>query len=349
MKNPELDAAPNEASDDTFQMNLDEQARAAALKYAATVMHYVRRETAAWNFTDATESWMKQTVTYHGHLGKPPKRIDQLAQVRLEEAFKLDPPSPLLGTAMLLGEEAQIPAWDPSQTGRSTIFRADPIDGTAALVHSGDGFSTVITVESRRDAGQPWKHFGGAIVRSDGLALSWSRRATYGHSVQLDTSQEFGLDEGVDLADLGSLPPLPSRDIDEVMRRNIARSGAAVAAQSSLRRESLLANYGRLIAAAEYFDFRAGSPAAWPLCMGMLGWVIEPNATTIHDSIHLYPYSILLGGHVVDLQRRPINVAKTIEDHAGPESLEKVFPPYVAYFDAESLDFVFDNAGAFGF
>ena len=327
-------------TEDSENLSLDEIARELALSYASSTMHYVRRKTVDWSYTDSTESWFqRQAVTYHGHLGKPPIAIDQMAQRRFETAVRDNPAPGLLGRVIVLGEEAALADWDPNRSGRATIFRCDPIDGSSSLSHSGDGFSTVVTVESRRDPGQPWKHYGGAIVRSDGLTVSWSRRAVFRHDVVLDTRSDLSAGESPPMRDLGTVPPLGSRDIDELHRRSLAMSGATVAAQSSRRRELLLARYAQLIVQADYFDFKAGSLSVWPMCTGLLGWIIELNPTTIHDSIHLFPF-VSLGGRVVDFDYRPLNVLRLVEENAGPESLEKIFPAYIAYIDEESLDLI---------
>jgi hypothetical protein len=327
-------------NEDTRGQNLDEEARQRALIYAASTMHFVRHETVYWSHTDFTESWIQQqAVTYHSHAGKHPIVIDRLAQRHFETVVAQQPPSPLLGEIIVLGEEASLSDWDPDRTGRVTIIRCDPVDGTSALAHFGEGFASVVTIESRRDSGQPWKHFGGAIVRSDGRTVSWSRRSVFQHHVVLDIRSRLLPTERPPILDLDTLPQLASRDIDEVHRKNLAMSGAAVAAQSSTRRQLLLARYGKLIVAADYFDLRAGSPSAWPLCTGLLGWTIEVNRTTIHDSIHLYPFTAL-GGRVVDHEYRQLNVLRIIEENAGPEALEKIFPPYIAYSDDDSLELI---------
>jgi hypothetical protein len=320
---------------------LDEEARQTALNLAAGTMHFVRRQTLQWSHTDFADSvFQQQSVTYHGHLGKSPIVIDMMAQRYFEQMVARNPPNPeLLGKIVLLGEEASLTDWDPNYPGRVTIFRCDPIDGTSSLAHLGDGFTTVVTVESRGDAGRPWKHYGGAIVRSDGSTVSWSRRSVLAHHVAIDLSTDLELGESPATLDLDALPQLATRDVDEVFRKNHAKSGAAVAAQSQKRRDSLLGRFQRLILEAEFFDFRAGTAACWPLCTGLLGWVVEINPTTIHDSVHLYPFSAL-GGRVVDLDFAPLDVLRLIEGNAGPESLEKVFPPYIAYVDADSLEFI---------
>lgn len=322
---------------------LDEQARQQALLYAASTMHFVRCETVYWSHTDSTESWFQQqSVTYHGHPGKPPIVIDRLAQRHFEAVVRQQPPNPLLGTIIVLGEEASLSDWDPNLAGRVTIIRCDPVDGTSALAHFGDGFTSVVTVESRRDSGQPWKHLAGAIVRSDSLAVSWSRRSVFTHYVVLDPRRRLTPDESPPVLDQEPLPQLASRDIDEVHRKNLAMSGATVAAQSAKRRELLLSRYAPLVAKADYFDLRAGSPSVWPLCCGLLGWVLELHPTTIHDSIHLYPFTAL-GGTVVDHNYQPLNVLRLTEENAGPEALEKIFPPYIAYADDDSLQLIKDS------
>jgi hypothetical protein len=144
------------------------------------------------------------------------------------------------------------------------------------------------------------------------------------------------------ISEYSGIPRLQSIDIDEDHRKIIAHSGAAVAAQSSKRRQQMFARYSALIAHAEFFDFKAGNPSIWQLCKGLLGWVIEPNRTTIHDSIYLYPFESL-GGRVVDHDYRPIDVLRLVEEHAGPEALEKTVPPYIAYIYDDSLDFIKGN------
>ena len=159
----------------------DELARTTALTYAASIMHFVRGKTVQFDRVEGAGEWrQQQLVTYHGHPGKPPLNIDSAAQHRFLEVVQQQPPSENggegLGDLLILGEEATVAGWDPDQPGRTTILRADPIDGTSSLAHCGDGFASVITVESRRQPGSEWKHLGGAIVRSDGLTISWSRR-----------------------------------------------------------------------------------------------------------------------------------------------------------------------------
>ena len=97
--------------------------------------------------------------------------------------------------------------------------------------------------------------------------------------------------------------------------------------------------YAPLIGAAWYFDFQGGNPSAWQLCKGLMGWTIELNWTTIHDSIYLWPFN-LLGGHVVNPGGKAINVLSLIEEHAGPDTIEKAVPPYIAFIYDDSLEFI---------
>jgi len=319
----------------------DEFARQHALRYAACTMQFIRAETADWDHADFTAAWFQQQeVTYHGHMGKPPLVIDSLAQRHLEKVVGKELRGPVLGEVLFLGEEVSQPEWDPHSPGRVTIIRCDPVDGTSPLAHTGQGFATVVTVESRRDSGQPWKHIGGAIVRSDGRALSWSRRTVEEHHVPFDMHVPVPVGDSPIIADLDSLPQLLSRDIDEMHRKIIALSGAAVAAQSAKRRQDLLTHYAPLVADAQFFGFQGGNPSAWELCKGLLGWTIELNWTTIHDSVYLVPFT-QLGGRVVDESTHsPLNILNLVEEHAGPDSLEKAVPPYIAYVYADSLEFI---------
>lgn len=102
----------------------------------------------------------------------------------------------------------------------------------------------------------------------------------------------------------------------------------------------LMEQYPRLITSPDYFDFRSGSTSAWGLCNRRLGFVFEMNATTIHDSAHLFPFSILLGGFVADHDFNPLDIRKIIEKNAGPRAGDKVVPPYVAYVDERSMPFI---------
>lgn len=316
----------------------DEFARRHALRYAAHTMQFIRAKTADWDHADFADAWFQQQpVTYHGHMGKPPLVIDSLAQQYLEKIVRGDPKTHELGEVLVMGEEVAQTDWDPHRPGRITIVRCDPVDGTSPLAHTGQGFASVVTVESRRDSGQPWKHLGGAIVRSDGRALSWSRRSVEEHHVDLRI--DAADTESPRVANLDSIPQFISRDVDETHRKLIAHSGAAVAAQSTKRRQDLLQQYAPLIGEAWYFDFQGGNPSAWQLCKGLLGWTIELNWTTIHDSIYLWPFC-LLGGHVVDHGGKAINVLGLIEEHAGPDALEKAVQPYIAFIYDDSLDFI---------
>jgi hypothetical protein len=320
----------------------DEAARQCALRYAASTMHFIRCQTIDWDHADFADSWFQEAITYHGHPGKPALAIDVSAQAYLERVVSLDEEIQSLGELVVLGEEVAQPEWNPSHPGRLSIVRCDPVDGTSALAHSAEGFASVVTVESRRDSGQPWKHLGGAIVRSDGLSISWSRRTVLAHHVLLDLAIEPEPKFSPVIIEYSEIPPLRSIDLDEVYRKILANSGAAVAAQSSKRRQQMLAHYSAIIANAEFFDFKAGNPSVWQLCKGLLGWVIEPNWTTIHDSIYLWPFE-LVGGRVVDHDYRPMNILRLVEEHAGPESLEKAVPPYIAYVYDDSLEFIRDN------
>ena len=322
--------------------NRDEVARQHALRYAASTMHFIRYETIDWDHTDFGVSWSQRALTYHGHPGKPALAIDISAQAHLERTVGLDRQVPELGQLVLLGEEVSQPKWDPSHPDRVSLIRCDPVDGTSALAHSAEGFASVVTVESRRDSGQPWKHLAGAIVRSDGLAVSWSRRTVLAHHVLLDMTITPSPSFSPPVTEYSEIPRLRSIDITEEHRMLVAHSGAAVAAQSNKRRQQMSARYSPLIANAEFFDFKAGNPSVWQLCKGLLGWVIEPNRTTIHDSIFLYPFDSL-GGHVVDHDYRQIDVLRLVEEHAGPEALEKTVPPYIAYVYDDSLDFIKSN------
>jgi hypothetical protein len=318
----------------------DELARRQALRYAAYTMQFVRSETADWDHADFADAWFQQQqFTYHGHMGKQPLVIDARAQRYLENVVGQEPQAPEFGEVLLLGEEVAQPNWDPNRPGRTTIIRCDPIDGTSPLSHTGQGFASVVTVESRGDSGQSWKHLGGAIVRSDGRTISWSRRTVEEHHVRFDVRISDAAAEPPAITDLDSMPPLVSRDIDELHRKLIALSGAAVAAQSTKRRQDLLTNYSPLVSEAEYFDFQGGNPSAWQLCKGLLGWTIELNWTTIHDSIYLWPFS-LLGGRVVDHDGKIMNLRSLIEAHAGPDALEKAVPPYISFVYDDSLEFI---------
>jgi hypothetical protein len=324
----------------THDTDLDERARRAALAYAACTIHFVRVETVDWSFTDFGLSPLRpQVLVVPGHLGRPPIDIDRRAQQRFEQVVAARPLDKEFGQVITLGEEAGVPNWDPQGPGTATIIRCDPIDGTSALAHSAGGFSTVVTIEWRAGPSQRWRHYGGAIVRGDGLAISWSRRSVYAHSVLLNHRERLEPNERPKIYDLGIVPPLVSRDISEEQSAKLARSGAAVAAQSSERRRALMQAFPCLLADAEYFDLLAGTPSVWPLTKGMLGFVVEISHTTIHDSIHLFPF-IELGGHVVDHHFHRINVKSLIEENAGPEAPAKVFPPYIAYVDDEALEFV---------
>jgi hypothetical protein len=319
---------------------LDELAREHALRYAACTMCFIRSATVDWDYVDFTEApFRQQLVTYHSHPGKPPMFIDAWAQHHFEATVQEQRPAPKFGDVLILGEEASHRDWDPSRPGATTIFRCDPVDGTSALAHSGEGFATVVTVEYRRDSGHDWRHLGGAIVRGDGRSVSWSRSSVIADDLLFDLNREPNPTDRPNLTGNRGIPPFASRNIDPMHRRFWARSGAAVAAQSAKRRELLWARYAQLILEAEYFDNKAGCPSVWPLCHGLLGFVIEPNSTTIHDSVYLWPF-VLLGGHVVDHNYQPVNVLDLIEEHAGPESMEKVFPPHIAYVHEESLEFI---------
>ena len=321
----------------------DEAAREHALRYAASTMEFIRRETIDWDHADFADTWFQTALTYHGHPGKPALAIDVSAQAYLESVVENDPgAADELGHLIVLGEEVSQPEWNPSHPGRVSIIRCDPVDGTSALAHSAEGFASVVTVESRRDSGQAWKHLGGAIVRSDGLAVSWSRKTVLAHHVLLDVAAVPSPACPPRITEFREVPQLRSIDTDETYRKMIARSGAAVAAQSIKRREQMFDRYSGIIAKSEYFDFKAGNPSVWQLCKGLLGWVVEPNPTTIHDSIYLWPFE-LVGGHIVDHEYNPINVLRLVESNAGPEALEKVVPPYIAYVHDDSLEFIKDN------
>jgi hypothetical protein len=320
----------------------DEVARLKALRYAAGTMHHIRYNTLDWDHTDFTEVWFQQqAITYPSHLGKPPILIDLSAQRYLESIVAAEPPDPILGEIVVLGEEVAQPDWNPSRPGRVTIVRCDPVDGTSALAHSDDGYASVVTIESRRDSGQPWKHLAGAIVRNDGNVISWSRRAVMAHHVLLDIRVAPTPEAELVITNVGDgpLPRIDSRDIDEVHRKKLTMSGGAVAAQSANRRLNLIHRFSDVLGSAEYFDFKAGNPSAWQLCKGLMGWVIEPNWTTIHDSIYLWPFSYL-GGHVVDHNHEPLDVLGLIEEHAGPDALAKAVPPYIGYVYEDSLAYL---------
>ncbi|MEU0561945.1 hypothetical protein [Dactylosporangium maewongense] len=329
----------------------DELARRWALTYAASTMHFVRWKTVQFERFEGSGEWrQKQFVTYHGHPGKPPLNIDAAAQERFVELVARQPPPDDadngLGELLILGEEATVTGWDPDRPGRTTILRADPIDGTSSLAHCGDGFATVVTVESRRQPGADWKHLGGAIVRSDGLTVSWSRTQVQAHHVVLDLSR-LDADKRPNIIDLGPIPPFAAVELDEDVRQAVATSGASVAAHSSKRREALRAKFPDLQVLSNHLDYRAGTTAAWQLCNGMLGFIVELNATTIHDSAHLLPYT-LLGGNIVTHEYEPVRIIELIQDHADPTNLEKVVPPYIAFTDRESLEIVKAAARADG-
>jgi hypothetical protein len=325
----------------------DELARRCALRYASSTMHFIRFETIDWDHTDFPNVWFQEALTYHGHPGKPALAIDVAAQAHLERVVKADHQPPVLGRFLVLGEEVSQPEWNPGHPGIVSIVRCDPVDGTSALAHSAEGFASVVTIESRQDSGREWRHLAGAIVRSDGLAISWSRSAVLSHYVVLDLTIEPKANYTPLISNYFQVPQLRSADLGEVYRKILSDSGAAVAAQSSKRRQQMLSRYSAIITNAEYFDFKAGNPSVWQLCKGLLGWVIEPNWTTIHDSIYLWPF-VSVGGKVVDHNYEPVEILKLIEEHAGPESLEKAVPPYIAYADDDSLEFIRNNISTDG-
>lgn len=321
----------------------DELARKYALLYAASTMHYVRRQTVETDYIESANVWYKrQLVTYHGHLGKWPLEVDGAAQARFEALVRDQPPpngDDDLGSVLIMGEEATPPAgWNPNVPGRVSIFRADPIDGTSSLAHCGDGFASVVTVDSVAQAGQPWRHLAGAIVRSDGLTISWSRRAVLSHHVVFDM-QPLSSNECPKILDYGPVPPFATRNVEEIIREDVLASGASVAAHSSKRREALRAKLPDLQVLSKHLDYRAGTTAAWQLCKGMMGFIVELNTTTIHDSAHLYPF-YFLGGQVVTHNFEPVHVLDLMQEHAGPDAIEKVVPPYFAYSDARSVDLI---------
>lgn len=320
-----------------------EMARALALTYAASTMHFVRRKTVEIDYIEAAQAWLKQQeVSSPTHLGKPPLEVDAAAQAWFENLRNDQPPASgddNFGSIIVLGEEAAPPAmWSSQKPGRTTILRIDPIDGTSSLSHCGDGFSSVVTIESRAQPAQPWRHLGGAIVRSDGLTLSWSRSSVNSHHVVLDMAPLTTRDRPT-VIDYGPIPPFATRDVDDVIRQDVASSGASVAAHSPQRREALRSSFPNLQTVTRHLDYRAGTTAAWQLCKGMLGFIIELNTTTIHDSAHLYPF-YFLGGQVVTHDYEPIQILDLIQEHAGPEAPPQVIPPYIAFSDTNSLNVV---------
>lgn len=321
----------------------DEIAREWALTYAASTMHFIRRHTVEIDYIESTTGWLKrQDIAHRGHLGKPPLEVDRAAQVRFETLVQDQPPpsgDENLGSVLLMGEEATPAAgWNSQKPGRVSIFRADPIDGTSSLAHCGDGFATVITVDTRAQPGQPWRHLAGAIVRSDGLTISWSRSVVMSHHVVLDM-RPLSTHDRPHILTYGAVPPFATRDVDEWIREDVAASGATVAAHSAKRREALREKFPDLQVVSYHLDYRAGTTAAWQLCKGMLGFIVELNMTTIHDSAHLYPF-YFLGGQVVTHDFEPVHILDLMQEHAGPDALEKVIPPYIAYGDRKSLDIV---------
>jgi hypothetical protein len=325
---------------------IDDVARPLALSYAAATMHFVKHQSilaAFGSHDDFSESPLRrQPAAGAGHLGAPPLVLDAEAQRHFEEIVEHREWDPLLGTRVIIGEE--VPAVDPGGVealghGRITLVRCDPVDGTQVLSHSGDGFSTVVTMESRKNAGSPWRHYCGAIVRSDGCAISWTRSAVYTHFVVLDPRQRPTVDHVPDVLDLGMLPPFANRVLSEQRRLDVAGAGACVAAASPRRREEVVRRFGHLVTGAPYFDLRAGTPAGWALCTGLLGWMLEPSRTTIHDSIHLFPFT-LLGGRVFTEDFERVDARQLFEDHAGPGAPDKIVPPYLACVFDESLDLI---------
>jgi hypothetical protein len=322
---------------------IDDIARPSALTYAAATMHFVKHQSilaAFGSHDDFSESPLRrQTSAWEGHLGAPPLVLDAEAQRHFDEVVAHREWDPLLGTRVVVGEEVPAVVLDGMGEGRLTLVRCDPVDGTQVLSHSGDGFSTVVTMESRKNPHSPWRHYCGAIVRSDGCAISWTRSAVYMHFVVLDPRHRPTVDHVPDILDLGMLPPFANRVLSEQRRLDVAGAGACVAAASPARREAVLERFGHLVTGAPYFDLRAGTPAGWALCTGLLGWLLEPSRTTIHDSIHLFPFT-LLGGRVFTTDFERIDARQLFEDHAGPGETEKIIPPYVACVFDESMQLI---------
>jgi hypothetical protein len=322
---------------------IDDIARPLALTYAAATMHFVKHQSilaAFGSHDDFSESPLRrQTAAGEGHLGAPPLVLDTEAQGHFEDVVARRDWNPLLGTRVIIGEEVPAVALDGMGEGRVTLVRCDPVDGTQVLSHSGDGFSTVVTMESRKNSHSPWRHYCGAIVRSDGCAISWTRSAVYTHFVVLDPRHRPAAEHVPDILDLGMLPPFANRVLSEQRRLDVAGAGACVAAASPARREAVMRNFGHLVTHAPYFDLRAGTPAGWALCTGLLGWLLEPSQTTIHDSIHLFPFT-LLGGRVFTTGFEHIDARELFEQHAGPGEAEKIIPPYIACVFDESVDLI---------
>jgi hypothetical protein len=325
---------------------IDDIARPLALTYAAATMHFVKHQSilaAFGSHDDFSESPLRrQPSAWQGHLGAPPLVLDTEAQRYFEDVVAQREWDPLLGTRLIIGEEVAAPDAGEVGDGRVTLVRCDPVDGTQILSHSGDGFSTVVTMESRKNAHSPWRHYCGAIVRSDGCAISWTRSAVYTHFIVLDPRHRPTPDHVPDVLDLGMLPPFANRVLSEQRRLDVAGAGACVAAASPLRRAAVVREFGQLVTGAPYFDLRAGTPAGWALCTGLLGWLLEPSQTTIHDSIHLFPFT-LLGGRVFTTRFERVDVRQLFEDHAGPGAPEKIIPPYVACVFDESVDLIRDR------
>jgi hypothetical protein len=325
----------------------DEVARECAVLYASATVHYVRRIIRHISELDPSDSPFEKVEDFDpAHAGKPPIEADVLAQDFLESVVKANPPRTPLGEPIFLGEEVPAAYRALNRDQKYITVRSDPIDGTSNMVHCGDGFSTVVTIEQWRPAMARWQHLAGAIVRHDGDGLSWSNRGVHRHNVVIDFA-ELPPTVLPRILERPAIPPFRNFRLSDEWREKVAYSGATVAAHSSIRRTELLDHFSSLVSRPEFLDFRSGSASAWGLCNRRLGFVFELRPTTIHDSAHLYPFSYL-GGNVVDHDYRPINVAEIFDKNADPTSNQKVVPPYIAYVDERSVQFlqtVLDGSG----
>lgn len=322
----------------------DELARKSAVKYAAATVHYVRRITRYISEMNPTVSVFEKVANFDpDHTGKPPIEADVLAQQRLEEVVEANPPSQQLGDVVFLGEEVAKRELQYDKDVRHLIVRSDPIDGTSNMSHCGDGFSSVVTIDQWVPELQKWQHMAGSIIRNDGDGISWSNRSVHRHNVVID----FRDLSPRSLPRIIDRPPIPNFKrwrLSDEWREKLAYAGATVAAHRDTRRSVLVADFPDLIRKPDFLDFRSGSASAWGLCNRRLGFVFEMNATTIHDSAHLYPFTYL-GGEVVDHAYQPIDVAEIFEANAGPDGEVKAVPPYIAFVDSRSLEFLREILG----
>ncbi|MEI2647430.1 MAG: hypothetical protein V9G15_00005 [Dermatophilaceae bacterium] len=260
------------------------------------------------------------------HAGDPARLIDAAAHEAVRDALNVRfSASEVLGKRVehfhVIGEEGGI----QTQILRAgtLIARTDPLDGTTNAVNTLSGFACVVSIDFLKNSQGPIRHLAGAIMGGD-FDLSWTNRSPRAAS----NPMKYQRLEGQVFVRSNRLGMGWQRLNVEEDRRST--SVASVAA--SLKRFTAFERVRQQVFSHGGIVYHlAGNPLWAGLLMGQVGFVVETQKVTLHDSVFLIPHS-LLGGIVEREDGSPLHYLEVYEQNASRfDPREKVIPPYVAF------------------